>query len=185
MPDSFRVNQPTLSKNMWMGSLQQRTAGLALPFTVTMGGQHCCPSPHWTSPQLRRAWQAETKHADKRVPVVPHDVLPPPGTRGTISGSPGAESIVGVSCACVAVTFKVRFRCQQACLPLQLCSNHWIWQPLQRGAGQQVPLRWGRPVCGSMIGVEQHRCLWGWGLVGTRKSWIKLHHYFLLQLKPI
>uniref|UniRef100_A0A7N6BCY1 Uncharacterized protein n=1 Tax=Anabas testudineus TaxID=64144 RepID=A0A7N6BCY1_ANATE len=50
MPDSFRVNQPTLSKNMWMGSLQQPTVELALPFPVRLGGQHRWPSPHWPSP---------------------------------------------------------------------------------------------------------------------------------------
>lgn len=27
----------------------------------------------------------------------------------------------------------------QGCIPLQLCSNHVLSQPLQRGAGQQVP----------------------------------------------
>uniref|UniRef100_A0A3Q1GTZ3 Uncharacterized protein n=1 Tax=Acanthochromis polyacanthus TaxID=80966 RepID=A0A3Q1GTZ3_9TELE len=61
IPDSFRVNQPTLSKKMWMGSLQQRTAALA-----------------------------EMRHADKKVPV--YVVLPPPGTRGVISGSSRVDS---------------------------------------------------------------------------------------------
>lgn len=52
MPDSFRVNQPTLSKNAWMESWQQLTFELALVFPVTVGGQQCWLTPHWTSPQL-------------------------------------------------------------------------------------------------------------------------------------
>uniref|UniRef100_A0A8C5FEG2 Uncharacterized protein n=1 Tax=Gadus morhua TaxID=8049 RepID=A0A8C5FEG2_GADMO len=67
IPDSLRVTQPTLSKKMWMGSLQQRTV-VALAFPVP-GGQHCCPSPQWTSAQLRRAWHTETRHNDRKVPV--------------------------------------------------------------------------------------------------------------------
>uniref|UniRef100_A0A667Y3K9 Uncharacterized protein n=1 Tax=Myripristis murdjan TaxID=586833 RepID=A0A667Y3K9_9TELE len=58
MPDSFRVTQPTLSMKMWMGSLQQRTAGLVLLFPLTMGGQHCWPSLHWTSPHCRAEWDS-------------------------------------------------------------------------------------------------------------------------------
>lgn len=89
MPDSFRVNQPTLSKNAWIESWQQLTFELALPFPVTVGGQHCWLTPHWTSPQLWTAWQAEIRHADKNVPV--YAVLLPPGRRGIISGSPRME----------------------------------------------------------------------------------------------
>uniref|UniRef100_A0A8C7YCL0 Uncharacterized protein n=1 Tax=Oryzias sinensis TaxID=183150 RepID=A0A8C7YCL0_9TELE len=73
MPDSFRVIQPTLSKNTWIGSLQQYSAEPPLE-PVRLDAQHCWLSPHWTSPQLRAASQADTKHADTKVRVV----LPPP-----------------------------------------------------------------------------------------------------------
>uniref|UniRef100_A0A8D3AM56 Uncharacterized protein n=1 Tax=Scophthalmus maximus TaxID=52904 RepID=A0A8D3AM56_SCOMX len=118
MPDSFRVNQPTLSKKTWMGSLQQRTAEPALPLPATSGGQHCWPSAHWTSPQLRSAWQADTRHADRRVPVVAHAVLPPAGRRGIMSGPPGTRGRVSrASCAVTCRKKKRPMRCVTVRLP--------------------------------------------------------------------
>uniref|UniRef100_A0A3B5M9R9 Uncharacterized protein n=1 Tax=Xiphophorus couchianus TaxID=32473 RepID=A0A3B5M9R9_9TELE len=81
MPDSFRVNQPTLSKKTWMGSLQQLSAEPELPFPGTGSRQHWWPSTHLTPPQLCRAWHAEMRQADKSLLVV----LPPPRRRGFIS----------------------------------------------------------------------------------------------------
>ncbi|CAG6002087.1 unnamed protein product [Menidia menidia] len=133
MPDSLRVNQPTLSKKTWMGSLQQRTLELAFP-EERVGGQHCWPSTHWSSPQLRRAWQAEIRHADKKVPVV----LPPPSRRGFMSGSQppppptphpnlppgcGAARCAPLRCAVPCARVFVRPGVKKRCLSLQPCPD--------------------------------------------------------------
>uniref|UniRef100_A0A8C6KXS1 Uncharacterized protein n=1 Tax=Nothobranchius furzeri TaxID=105023 RepID=A0A8C6KXS1_NOTFU len=130
MPDSFRVNQPTLSKKTWMGSLQQRTAEVALPLPETVGGQHCWPSTHWTSPQLCRAWQAEIKHPDRKVLVVP-----PPSRRGVISGSHEDGTQPLKRCAARArPPLQISSGVLRECLSSQPNRTHH--QPLQLRAGQ-------------------------------------------------